>query len=84
MRYKKFNYYKALGLKDAMAKHRCAIKKNYQKGILKFHPDKIGGDEEDPMFLKIQEAYQHLIDPVKRQAYDSHYEFDEAVPKSVF
>ena len=36
------------------------------------------------MFLKIQEAYQHLIDPIKRQAYDSHYEFDEAVPKSVF
>ena len=84
MRYKKFNYYKALGLKDEWRSTDAQIKKNYQKGILKFHPDKIGGDEEDPMFLKIQEAYQHLIDPIKRQAYDSHYEFDDTVPKSVF
>ena len=58
--------------------------KELPEGNLKFHPDKIGGDEEDPMFLKIQEAYQHLIDPIKRQAYDSHYEFDDTVPKSVF
>ena len=67
IRYKKFNYYKALGLKNEWRSTDAQIKKNYQKGILKFHPDKIGGDEKDPMFLKIQEAYQNLIDPQKKK-----------------
>ena len=51
---------------------------------MKFHQDKIGGDEEDPMFIKIQEAYQNLIDPQKKKDYDSHYEFDDSVPKGVW
>ena len=84
IRYKKFNYYKALGLKNEWRSTDAQIKKNYQKGILKFHPDKIGGDEKDPMFLKIQEAYQNLIDPQKKKDYDSHYEFDDTVPKAVW
>ena len=84
IRVKKFNYYKALGLKDEWRSTDEQIKKNYQKGILKFHPDKIGGDEEDPMFLKIQEAYQNLIDEQKKKDYDSHYEFDDSVPKAVW
>ena len=33
MRYKKFNYYKALGLKDEWRSTDAQIKKNYQKGI---------------------------------------------------
>ncbi len=85
-----FNYYKALGLKAEWNSTDYQIKKAYQQGILKFHPDKrndgnkIDGDTvEDPMFLKIQEAYQCLINTEKRRSYDSLYEFDDSIPKAI-
>ena len=79
-----FDYYKILGLHaDTTEATPTQIKKAYQIGILKFHPDKIGGENPDAMFLKIQEAYQHLIDPAKRRAYDSLYDFNDAVPTTV-
>ena len=44
------------------------IKKAYRKLILKFHPDKPTGDAEK--FKKVQEAYETLSDPQKRQNFD--------------
>ena len=44
------------------------IKKAYRKLSLRYHPDKNNGKEEE--FKKINEAYQTLSDPDKRQAYD--------------
>jgi DnaJ-class molecular chaperone len=62
--------YNALGLnKDATEDD---VKKAYKKLALKYHPDKNGGD--DVMFKKINEAYQILIDPVKRKLHDMQNE----------
>lgn len=53
------------------------IKKAYKLLALKTHPDRNGGD--DIQFKKIQEAYETLSDPVKRQQYDNpapQFKFD--------
>lgn len=47
------------------------IKKAYRKMAMKHHPDRNGGD--DTNFKKIQEAYETLSDPTKRQQYDNPY-----------
>jgi len=58
--------YDVLGLdKDASPDD---IKRAYRKLILKLHPDKPTGDAEK--FKKVQEAYEVLSDPQKRQNYD--------------
>ncbi|XP_024401147.1 uncharacterized protein [Physcomitrium patens] len=71
------------------------IRKSYREAALKHHPDKhaalllteeteekkeIKKDEIDQHFKAIQLAYEVLIDPVKRRAYDSTDEFDDEVP----
>jgi curved DNA-binding protein len=45
------------------------IKKAYRKLAMKYHPDRNNGD--DIQFKKIQEAYDILGDPTKRQQYDN-------------
>ncbi|KAF5726818.1 dnaJ subfamily C member 2 [Tripterygium wilfordii] len=71
------------------------IRKNYREFALKYHPDKQGAlllaqetedakqakkEEIENHFKSIQEAYEVLIDPVKRRVYDSTDEFDDEIP----
>jgi len=63
------------------------IKKAYRQLALTCHPDKMGHLSEKEQakvaenFVKIQEAYEILSDPQKRQLYDSSLPFDESIPK---
>ena len=60
------DYYEALGVgKDASADE---IKKAFRRLAIQHHPDKEGGDEAK--FKEINEAYEVLKDPSKRQRYD--------------
>ena len=60
------NYYMLLEIKSDASQNE--IKKAYRKMAQKYHPDHFGKDASP--FLKIQEAYQILSDPVKRHKYD--------------
>jgi DnaJ-class molecular chaperone len=60
------NYYSILGV-DANADQN-QIKRAYRELVKKHHPDR-GGDAE--LFKRINEAYETLSDPVKRQQYDN-------------
>jgi molecular chaperone DnaJ len=62
----KRDYYEVLGVnKDASADE---IKKAFRREAVKHHPDKEGGDETK--FKEINEAYEVLKDPSKKQRYD--------------
>ena len=62
----KRDYYEVLGIgKSASADE---IKKAFRKAAVKHHPDKEGGNEAK--FKEINEAYEVLKDPSKRQRYD--------------
>ncbi|MEX0598872.1 MAG: molecular chaperone DnaJ [Candidatus Paceibacterota bacterium] len=60
------DYYEILGVsKEA---NEAEIKKAYRKLAHTYHPDKKGGDEAK--FKEVNEAYQTLSDPQKRQQYN--------------
>ncbi|HSX05497.1 MAG TPA: molecular chaperone DnaJ [Candidatus Saccharimonadales bacterium] len=62
----KRDYYEVLGIgKDASADE---IKKAFRRKAVELHPDKQGGDEAK--FKEVNEAYEVLKDPSKRQRYD--------------
>src|SRR5579859_500222 len=62
----KRDYYEVLGVgKDASADE---IKKAFRRLAVQHHPDKEGGSEEK--FKEVNEAYEVLKDPSKRQRYD--------------
>nr|DAD41678.1 TPA_asm: hypothetical protein HUJ06_016001 [Nelumbo nucifera] len=71
------------------------IRRSYKETALKYHPDKQAAllfaeetevakqakkDEMENHFKAIQEAYEVLIDPVKRRVYDSTDKFDDEIP----
>ena len=60
------NYYLILGIEADAS--RAEIKEAYRKMAQKFHPDHFG--EDSSPFLRVQEAYQVLSDPVRRKKYD--------------
>ena len=47
------------------------IKDAHRRLAKRFHPDTAGNDPE--RFLAIQEAYQVLIDPLRRKEWDLHH-----------
>ena len=60
------------------------IAKAYKKNALKFHPDKLGHEQtekEKEHWLKIQCAYETLMDSGKRKKYDSSLPFDDTIPE---
>ncbi|CAD7927295.1 unnamed protein product [Amoebophrya sp. A120] len=74
--------YKFLQVKvDATEKD---LKKAFRDMSLVYHPDKQtkGSDEQKAKeFVKLQEAYDILSDPVRRRKYDSSLPFDDTIPK---
>lgn len=64
----KKDYYELLGLKKGATS--AEIKSAYRKLAHKYHPDKGEGDEKK--FKEVNEAYQILSDPKKKEAYDQY------------
>ncbi|OQR81507.1 DnaJ subfamily C member 2 protein [Thraustotheca clavata] len=73
--------YQQLGLTDVMFDATPEqIKKAYHRVLIEHHPDKTLKDENDPNYLAVQKAFNTLMDPQKKRAYDSQCEFDESIP----
>lgn len=73
----KRDYYDILGVtKTASA---AELKSAYRKMALQWHPDRNKSPEAEAKFKEINEAYQVLSDPKKKQAYDQfgHAAFDQ-------
>lgn len=63
------DFYEVLGIDKSASDEE--IKKAFKKLALKYHPDRNQGDAEaEEKFKEINEAYQVLSDPEKRQRYD--------------
>ncbi|MDX1705044.1 molecular chaperone DnaJ [Pseudidiomarina sp.] len=71
--------YEVLGVsKDASERD---IKKAYKRLAMKYHPDRTKGDKDlEQKFREVKQAYEVLMDPQKRSAYDQygHAAFDQA------
>ncbi|HVX93053.1 MAG TPA: molecular chaperone DnaJ [Candidatus Dojkabacteria bacterium] len=66
----KRDYYEVLGIKkDASEKE---IKKAYRKLAKQYHPDVNKEPDAETKFKEVQEAYEVISDPSKRQAYDQY------------
>ncbi len=67
MEYK--DYYKVLGVERDASQE--VIKKTYRKLAMKYHPDQNRGNKQaEEKFKDINEAYEVLSDPKKRERYD--------------
>ena len=64
----KRNLYAELGLKKDATKNE--IKSSYRSLVKKHHPD-AGGEKE--RFIAIQNAWETLNDPVKKEKYDKQF-----------
>lgn len=63
------DYYEVLGIDKSASDDE--IKKAFKKAALKYHPDRNQGNAEaEEKFKEINEAYQVLSDPEKKQRYD--------------
>lgn len=63
----KKDYYDVLGVSRSASQDE--IKRAYRKLAHQYHPDK-AGKENEAKFKEVNEAYQVLSDPQKRQTYD--------------
>ena len=64
-------YYEVLDLPENATESQ--IKKRFRELAMKYHPDKTGGDEKlAEKFKEVNEAYETLSDPQKKEAYDRY------------
>uniref|UniRef100_A0A1A9UK91 Chaperone protein DnaJ n=1 Tax=Glossina austeni TaxID=7395 RepID=A0A1A9UK91_GLOAU len=81
----KSDYYESLGISKNASERE--IKKAYKRLAVKFHPDRNPGNSQaESKFKEIKEAYEILIDPKKRAAYDQygHTAFDQNASHTEF
>src|SRR5579872_989481 len=72
----KHEYYETLGVPKAA--QADDIRKAYRKLARKYHPDLNPGDKSsEDRFKNVQEAYDILSDPKKRQMYDQYGFYSE-------
>ena len=64
------NYYEVLGLNKNASMEE--IKKAFRKLAFEYHPDRNKNPGAEDSFKEINEAYQILSDPHKRQSYDQY------------
>lgn len=73
--WKTADLYAVLGLSHLRYKAtEDQIRRAHRKQVLKHHPDKksaAGGLDQDGFFKIIQKAFEIILDPIKRQQYDS-------------
>jgi len=75
----KRDFYEVLGISRSADERE--IKKAYKRLAMKYHPDRTKGDKDlEAKFKEVKQAYEVLMDPQKRQAYDQygHDAFDQA------
>lgn len=69
------NYYKILGInRDATNQE---IKSTYRELAKRWHPDVCKEPNAHEMFVEISEAYEILVNPIKRQQYDQYFSYEQ-------
>lgn len=72
------NHYSAFGLPRYQQVDVSALKREYRKKARLVHPDKnMGNEKAAQAFMKLQSAYEALLDPVKKKAYDDELRKEE-------
>ncbi|KAG9130508.1 hypothetical protein Leryth_023343 [Lithospermum erythrorhizon] len=72
------DHYSVLGLSRFENVDVSTLKREYRKKAMLVHPDKnMGNEKAAEAFMKLQNAYEVLLDAFKRKAYDSELKSEE-------